>query len=72
MAGLIDRARKRVKETVENLRPMKRLSEGLGGGPDNKPKVKPAKKRKKIKPQGNKKPDVIFKRKDGRYYRHSQ
>ena len=48
--GLIDRARKKVQDTIKNLRPMKRLSEGLGDGPKPKP-LTPAKKRKKIKPK---------------------
>jgi len=59
MAGLIDRARKRVRKTVKNVGPMKRLLEGLEGKPlapvkplpTEFPKMTPAKKRKKVKPK---------------------
>jgi len=67
--GLLDRARKKISKTVENLRPMKRLSEGLGGGPSNKPKVTPASKRKKVKPKGE---GTIFRGKDGKLYRRAE
>lgn len=67
--GILDRARKRVRQSVENSRPMKQLSDGLGGGPNPKPKLTPAKKRKKIK---KKTKGTIFKGKDGRLYRRSE
>lgn len=51
MGGLIDKARKKVQDTVENIGPMKKLSEGLGGKPTTPVKIIPAKKRKKIKPK---------------------
>ena len=67
--GLIDRARKKVQQTIENLRPMKRLSEGLGGGPSNKSKITPARKRKKVKPKGK---GTIYRGEDGKLYRKSE
>lgn len=67
--GLLDRARKKVRRGVENLRPMKRLSEGLGGGSSPKPKVTPARKRKKVKSKGK---GAIYRGKDGKLYRKSE
>ena len=60
-----------MRETVENIRPMKELSDGLGGGPNPKPKLTPANKRKKVKP-APKKQGTIFRGKDGRLYRQSE
>jgi hypothetical protein len=62
MGGLIDKTRKKVQDTIGNIGPMKRLSEGLEGKPITpikplpselpRPKgLTPANKRKKIKPK---------------------